>query len=254
MSDPRPPAGPADPQADPQPGPPAGMRLLTWNIRDLLGDPLAVHRVVRAARPDVVCLQEAPRRPGAAWRLRLLESGTGLRCVAGGRRSGGTAVFVAPGVDVVRAVAFRLPVSGWFTRTRGASLAALVVPGLGPVTVASVHLPLDAATRLDHARSVGRLLGGAFPAAPVVVAGDLNEAAGDPAWRVWEPIAVDPWPVAGPTFPARDPRVRLDALLVARGLRAERPEPDPWDPDDVRRASDHLPVLGVVTAAPDAVG
>src|SRR5512144_553009 len=98
------------------------MRLLSWNVRDLLGDPLAVHRVIRSAEPDVVCLQEAPRRPGAAVRLWLLGRGTGLRCVAGGRRSGGTAVFVAPHVRVDWARAFRLPVAGRFTRTRGAAV------------------------------------------------------------------------------------------------------------------------------------
>lgn len=228
------------------------VRLLSWNIRDLLGDPLAVHRVVRAAEPEVVCFQEAPRRPGASLRLGFLERGTGLRCVAGGRRSGGTAVFVAPGVGVRWARAFRLPVRGRFTRTRGASVAGLVVPGFGSLTVASVHLPLDAAERLDHACRVARVL--ARRGGTTVVAGDLNEPAGAPAWTCWYPAVSDPWPQAGPTYPAHAPAVRIDAVLVPPELPAYRPDPAPWGRDDVHRASDHLPVLAEIRPRPRRQG
>lgn len=225
------------------------MRLLSWNVRDLLGDPRALHRVIRAADPDVMCLQEAPRRPGAALRLWLLERGTGLRCVAGGRRSGGTAVFVAPHVQVDWARAFRLPVTGRFTRTRGAAVADLHAPGTGEITVASVHLPLDADERLDHARLVSRVL--QWRGRSVVVAGDLNEPAGAPAWTAWEPLAADPWAVGGPvaaTYPAHEPRLRIDAVLTSPRLRALMPEDVPWRPADVRRASDHVPLLAEITA------
>ena len=44
------------------PRPPSDvLRVLTWNVRDLLGDSSAVARVITAAAADVVCLQEAPR-------------------------------------------------------------------------------------------------------------------------------------------------------------------------------------------------
>jgi endonuclease/exonuclease/phosphatase family metal-dependent hydrolase len=229
------------------------MRLLSWNVRDLLGDPLALHRVVRAAEPDVVCLQEAPRRPGAALRLWFLERGTGLRCVAGGRRSGGTAVFVAPQVRVGWARAFRLPVTGRFTRTRGVAVADLHAPGVGEVTVASVHLPLRSAERLDHVRRVCEVL--RRRGRSVVVAGDLNEPAGAPAWAAWEPCAVDPWGSGGrgsgdggrPTYPADQPRLRIDAVLTSPGLRAHAPDDVPWRHADVARASDHLPLLAEIT-------
>ncbi|HEX2808957.1 MAG TPA: endonuclease/exonuclease/phosphatase family protein [Kineosporiaceae bacterium] len=220
------------------------MRLLTWNIRDLLGDPLAVHRVVRAAAPDVACFQEAPRRPGAALRLRLLERGTGLRFVAGGRRSGGTAIFVAPQVEVSWARAFRLQVPGRFARTRGASVAEVHGTEVGSLVVASVHLPLAAALRLQHAEQTGRVL--AWRGLPAVVAGDLNEPAGSAAWRAWEPLVADPWPIAGPTFPAAAPAVRIDAVLIGAGLRVTRYDDAGVRADDVRRASDHLPVLAVI--------
>jgi endonuclease/exonuclease/phosphatase family metal-dependent hydrolase len=232
------------------------VRLLSWNVRDLLGEPAALHRVVRAAEPDVLCLQEAPRRPGAALRLWFLEQGTGLRCVAGGRRSGGTAVFVAQHVRVDWARAFRLPVAGRFTRTRGATVVDLSAPGVGDVTVASVHLPLRADERLEHIRLTCRMLG--WRGRSVVVTGDLNEPAGAPAWQAWAPLAHDPWsegvphpPGSGrgdrPTFPAHDPRMRIDAVLVSPGLCAHAPDDVPWRHRDVRRASDHLPLLAEIT-------
>jgi endonuclease/exonuclease/phosphatase family metal-dependent hydrolase len=220
------------------------MRLLSWNLRDLLGDPLAVHRVVRAAAPDVACFQEAPRRPGAGLRLRLLERGTGLRCVAGGRRSGGTAIFVAPHVEVGWARAFRLPVPGRLTRTRGASVVEVHRTDAGSLVIASVHLPLAPELRLRHAEQAGRVL--AWRGLPAVVAGDLNEPAGSAAWRAWEPLVTDPWPVAGPSFPAGAPAVRIDAVLVGAGLRVTRYDDAGAQPLDVLRASDHLPVLAVI--------
>ena len=222
------------------------MRVLSWNLRDLLGDPLAVHRVVRAAGADVACLQEAPRRPGARLRLHLLERATGMRCVAGGRRAGGTAVLVAPAVRVGWACGFRLPVDGWWRRTRGASVVVVRTPGEPAVAVASVHLPLEPPLRPDHVARVRRVL--EHRGLPAVVAGDLNEPPGSPAWRAWEPLVADPWPDAPATYPASGPVHRLDAVLVGAGLRAQGVAEGWCDPDDVRLATDHRPVLAVVTA------
>ena len=53
------------------------MRLVSWNIRDLTGDVQAVQAVLRLVAPDVVCLQEAPRRPGSALRIAALARATG---------------------------------------------------------------------------------------------------------------------------------------------------------------------------------
>jgi endonuclease/exonuclease/phosphatase family metal-dependent hydrolase len=227
---------------------PASLRVMSWNVRDLLGDPLAVHRVVRAVAPDVVCFQEAPRRPGAALRLWLLGRGVGLRCVAGGRRSGGTAIFVGPRVVVDRAVAFRLPVSGPFTRTRGACVAEVAVPGCGPIVIASLHLPLQQALRIRHVQLVRGLVG--RRPLPAVVTGDFNEPAGSPAWRAWTSLAADPCPDAGPTFPASGPTARIDAVLTGPGVVVTGYHDGGCPPDDVRRASDHLPVVAEITQAP----
>jgi endonuclease/exonuclease/phosphatase family metal-dependent hydrolase len=230
------------------------VRLVSWNIRDLTGDPLAVRAVLRELAPDVVCLQEAPRRPGSAWRIGGLARATGLRHVAGGRGSGGTALLVAPRISVAMARALPLPVPHWHTRTRGTVVARVRVPDAGglDLAVACVHLPLHPQHRLAHAVAVRAELQARRPSpGAVVVAGDFNEPAGAPAGQAFAGLAGDPWPQAGPTFPARRPSGRIDAVLVGDALAVQE-----YGDGGVRRsmarlverASDHLPVLAVLTA------
>jgi endonuclease/exonuclease/phosphatase family metal-dependent hydrolase len=227
------------------------LRLVSWNVRDLLGDPDAVRRVVRALAPDVLCLQEAPRRLPGVVRNRMLARACGLRFVAGGRTSGGTALLVAPRIGVRRAVGARLPVRGVITRTRGLVVAELVgaLPG-GPLelTVACVHLPLEPDLRVRHAE----LAVAALDRRPGrhVLCGDLNELPGAPAWRLLEHAAGrDPAPDAGPTFPAGRPHSRVDAVFVGAGLAVTGYGDGGADPADVVRASDHMPVVVDLTPA-----
>jgi endonuclease/exonuclease/phosphatase family metal-dependent hydrolase len=228
------------------------VRVASWNVRDLLGDPLALRRVLRSLRADVVCLQEAPRRPGGGWRTSRLARDAGLRHVGGGRASGGTAVLLGPKVGVRSLVAARLPVQGVLTRTRGLVLAELAVvsgPARGvTLTVACLHLPLEPDLRLRHARLAGRAL--TRRPCPYVVCGDLNEAPGGPAWQELTAVAPDPAPDAGPTFPAGREDVRLDAVLVGAGLRVVRYGDGEVDHADVRAATDHLPVVADLEPVP----
>lgn len=224
----------------------SSLRLLSWNVRDLHGDRSAVQRVIRSAGADLVCLQEAPRWPGSRWRLAALARECGLLFVTGGREAAGAALLCSLRARVDDARSLRLPVRTGLRpvlppRPRGAVLARAWLPGGPPFALACVHLGLQQAQRLDHARRLHRLLAGT--GLPVVVAGDLNEPPGGPAWRLLGSLAADPWPAAGPTFPSGRPDRRIDAILVGDGVRACAP--DGWrpDPDDVRAASDHLPVL-----------
>ena len=221
--------------------------MVSWNIRDLLDDPLAVRRVLRALAADVVCLQEAPRRPGGGLRIRALAHATGLRHVGGGRTSGGTALLLSPRVVVRSLQAFRLPVRGLVTRTRGAVVASLVVRDGGRLVVACVHLPLTPQDRLDHARRVQRVLAATVAReagrTAVLVAGDFNEPAGEPAWRAFEPLVTDVVPSAAPTYPAAVPGGRIDALLLGPHCHVLTYGDGGADPDEVRQASDHRPVV-----------
>lgn len=237
------------------------LRVVSYNVRDLLDDRDAVAHVLRTLRCDVACLQEVPRRWFQRPAVDRLARETALRWASGGRTSGGTAVFVGRRVDLVHAQAFRLPVPGPLTRTRGAATATVAIDGAG-LTAVSVHLPLSAAQRVAHARTVRARLAAApaFPGGPtsLVVAGDLNEPPGGGAWSVLGAGLVDAAVLGGAavsTFTARSPRRRIDAVLVSPDVVVGAVDvPGSGDAgagalqldvslDDLRSASDHLPVV-----------
>jgi endonuclease/exonuclease/phosphatase family metal-dependent hydrolase len=229
------------------------VRLLTWNVRDLLGDPLAVQRVIASAAADVVCLQEAPRWCFSRWRLAALARGSGLLYITGGRAAAGCALLAAMRVEVLDSWARRLPVEGWFTRPRGWVLARVRLTGGETLLVACVHLGL---TEQERARHVALILDGLAAerrtGERVVLAGDLNETPGSPSWTALGQLVLDQAPQAGPTFPARAPSRRIDAVLAGPPSSPPRVDLVPngvWlpSPGDVVLASDHLPVLAEVS-------
>ncbi|GLY18615.1 metal-dependent hydrolase [Kineosporia sp. NBRC 101677] len=222
--------------------PSSRIRILSWNVRHLQGDPLAVHRVVRAADPDVFCLQEGPRLPGTQGQFQRLARACGMHHLAGGRTAGSNAVFVSGRIRAKDVAAFTFPLGHWRDNRRGAVLASVQLLEGGPaLRIASVHLPLDQAQRLGHVRSLSRQL--ADFGLPAVLAGDLNEAPGGESWKALEPLVADPAPKAPLTFSTVSPRRRIDAILTGRGI--EVLEYGVWTPDprDARLASDHLPVV-----------
>lgn len=236
----------------------ARLRLVTYNVHDLRDDADAVAHVMRSCEPDVVCLQEVPRRLNSPWRVGRLARETGLGWAAGGRGSGGTAVFTSRRLDLLSASVGRLPVRR-LARTRGYALVRVWLAGSAPVTVVSVHLPLVPRQRQAHVRLVLRRL--AALSSPWLVAGDLNEAPGGPAWAAFGPGLRDAAasPTAGrgappsglqfgaPTYPAKAPRSRIDAVLASPDVLVERlavaGAGEHLSAADLRAASDHLPLI-----------
>lgn len=232
------------------PGPGHRLRVLTWNLHGLRDDVAAVRRVLSAAGADVVCLQESPKLPGSRIRLAALARATGLLFVAGGRQTAGPALLVSPRLAVHDAYAFRLPRRHWRSLPRGAVLAQVSLPGSDRIALACVHLGLDPVERLQHAELVRDRLAAVAAGRPAVVAGDLNERPGQPAWTAWLPLVTDPAPEPGAaTFPAQGANVRIDAVLVDPRLRVQEYGVPALDPEDLRRASDHLPVHAVIELA-----
>ena len=232
------------------------LRVLSWNVWKMFGDPLAVHRVLRAAEPDLVCLQEAPVLPGSSRRLAALARAAGLRVVVGGRSAAGNAMLCSPRMEIDQAEAIRFqPLNRWIQR-RGAVLATVGLGGGPRFQVAGVHLGLDATERRMHvADLIARLTSGGpavagdravVPTGLPVVAGDLNELAGGASWQALSPLVTDPAPQGPPTFSVARPRRRIDVILTGAGI--ETLEYGQWQPDprDARLASDHLPVLSVI--------
>lgn len=219
------------------------LRVLSYNVRSLRDDPAAVARVVRSCRPDVVCLQEAPRL--LLWRTgrRRLARRCGLR-IAGGRRPGGLEILTAPGVVVERRT-HRLLRRHPRLHRRALS-TVLVRLGERRVAVAVSHLDLCARARLEHAEQILAFLGA--EAAPGVLAVDVNEEPGGAAWQLLAEHLVDAGalgPSGGePTFPARRPRSRIDTVFVDRSLPVVTGGvPAQPSREDLVAASDHLPVL-----------
>lgn len=222
---------------------------MSWNIRHLQGDPLAVHRVVRAADPDVFCLQEGPRLPGSQRQFQRLARACGMYHLAGGRPAGSNAIFVSGRMTARDVADITFPLGHWRDNRRGAVLATVQpLTGGRPLRIASVHLPLDQGQRLAHVRSLSRQLSDF--GLPPVLAGDLNEPPGGESWQALEPLVWDPAPGSVATYPVSAPRRRIDAVLTGRGVGLV--EYGVWEPDpgDLRLASDHRPVVVEVRTLP----
>ncbi len=227
----------------------AWLRIASYNTRDLLDDEAAAARVVRAIDPDVLCLQEVPRRLLAVSRVSSFASRCGMYWTADLRGSGGTTVFTSLRVDVEDVVRERLPVPAG-RRRRGFVAARVRLPGGAPVTVASVHLGLDPAERLRHTRRVLERLGGA---GELVVAGDLNEGTSGASWQALAVRLRLVSPTA-PTYPAAAPRHLLDVVFASPGVQVLAPRPLALDRADLLAASDHLPTWADITLDPAGPG
>lgn len=213
------------------------VRVVTWNVRSLRDSPSGVAAALRALEPDVALVQEAPRL--LLWRTanRRLARRAGLRLVTGGRPAAGNLLLVSARVEVREAVSVLLPRRSGLHR-RGLVHARLAVADL-ELQALGTHLDLDAEARFDSAR---RVRAHAVPGVPLVVGADVNEVAGEPAWELLSAGLLDAGRDLGPTFPARDPRRRIDALLVDPSLtvlHAQVPAPG--------GISDHRPVLADLT-------
>jgi endonuclease/exonuclease/phosphatase family metal-dependent hydrolase len=214
---------------------PAVLRIATYNVRDFLDDRAAAARVVRGIAPDVLCLQEVPRRLTTELRLPAFARECGLYWSGGRMGSGGTAVLTTLRTRLHAAYARRLPVR-FPDRYRGYAAVEVSLPGTAPLTVVSVHLSLREGERGVHAREIVRRLG---PSA--VVAGDLNEgreggAYGELAGRY------DDVSEGLPTFPADRPVRPLDVIFASSELDVVARGGPLGDPEDAAAASDHLPV------------
>lgn len=216
------------------------MRIMSWNVRSLRDDRSAVVRTVRQVGPDVLCLQEAPRFLRSRTQLAALARNAGLVFVCGGRASAGPALLVALRVDVEQVVEELLPRTPGLHR-RGLAAAEVRLGSLH-VAVGSVHLGLDAGERAEHAGRIRTRLAG-LGAESTVVAGDLNETVGGPAWTRMSEGLVDVVGQSGgarPTYPSIEPRVRIDAVFVSPDLTGTSVA---VSGPGLARATDHRPVV-----------
>jgi endonuclease/exonuclease/phosphatase family metal-dependent hydrolase len=220
------------------------VRVLSYNVRSLRDDKAAVARVIAACRPDVVCIQEAPRF--ARWRSKCaaLARTSGLVVVTGGRTAGAMLLLGALRTTVVATRDVRLSRKRGLHQ-RGLAVAVLDIGG-DRFTVASMHLDLEAGERRRHVAEIFSVLDG-FPD-PLILGGDVNERPDGPAWSALTDRLQDAFAVAGEgaghTYSARNPHKRIDGIFADRRLEVV------WcrvpDVPGREQATDHLPVLAEI--------
>jgi endonuclease/exonuclease/phosphatase family metal-dependent hydrolase len=219
------------------------VRLLSYNVRSLRDDKMAVAAVIRACEPDVVCIQEAPRF--FRWRTKCSELArkSGLFVVTGGRTAGAMLLLARIGVDVEAKHDVLLSKRPKLHQ-RGLAVGVLRVNG-ARVAVASMHLDLDAAERRKHVDEVFTHMDRLSAGAPIILAGDVNETPGEPAWQALTARLTDAY-VAAPsgeefTYSARNPNRRIDGIFMDPAITVLSCGVP--DVPGVEQASDHRPLL-----------
>lgn len=217
------------------------LRVLSYNVHGQRDDVDALAAAVRDAAPDVVVVQEAPRRFRWRHRCAALADRLGLVVAAGGLPSLGNLVLTSLRVRVHDTWYLRYPLTPG-RHLRGAVFAECAV-GDARFTVVGSHLSTDPAERPGQAVLLGRELAAARH--PVVVGADLNENSGGAAWRTVADGLTDAAVAGGgaerATFSCTDPRDRIDAIFVDPRISVLRYAV--LDTEQTRRASDHFPVL-----------
>ncbi|WP_030443424.1 endonuclease/exonuclease/phosphatase family protein [Actinoplanes subtropicus] len=213
---------------------------MSYNVHGLADDRAALVELVRELAPDVLVVQEAPRRFRWRHKCAALADDAGLVVAAGGLPALGNLVLVSLRVKVHETWCLRFPLTPG-RHLRGAAFVRGSVRG-GRFTVSGSHLATDPAERPAQAA----LWKDALEAieGPVIAAGDLNEGPGGGAWRTVEDGLVSS--AAGRfTYPATLPARLIDGLFVTPDITIEKYEV--VESDLARRASDHLPVVADLT-------
>lgn len=229
-------------------GDPVAVRVLSYNVRSLRDDGAAVAAVIRACRPDIACIQEAPRL--LRWRSRCadLARTADLMVVTGGRPAAGNLIACSLRARVLEATDVLLPKRRGLHQ-RGIALAVLEIAG-ARLAVAGSHLSLSAAEGVAQAGVVRDRLHD-LPAPHAVLCADVNDHPAGPTWAVLTRSLRDGHvtaPVGGTlTFPAASPDRRIDGIFVSPGVEVRGcgvPEDLPDLPATaLATGSDHRPVV-----------
>jgi endonuclease/exonuclease/phosphatase family metal-dependent hydrolase len=217
------------------------LRVLTYNVHSRKDDQDALAAVVKDVAPDVLIVQEGPRR--LRWRSKsaALARSFGMLVAAGGLPSLGNLVLTNLRVRVHEAWSIRLPHTPG-RHMRGAAFAECSV-GAARFVVAGSHLSKYADERPAQAAALRAEMSKID--LPVILGADLNESFLGDAWRLLSEGMNDAAIAAGgaerPTFSCANPRERIDALFV--DPRVEVLGYDVVDTPEAHRASDHFPVV-----------
>lgn len=230
--------------------PPETVRVMTFNIRHALGldGQVSLERVAEAiAQADIVFLCEVDR----FW----LRSGLRDQPAVLRELSGLSYAYFAPALDlpgpsrqygnlllsrfpIVRAETVPLPQP---RRAEARVMLEAEIDVEGQIwTVFGVHLGLDQHERLLQVQAIQARAQAAGPAR--ILLGDFNApvtaAELETLWAPGEPLWIDGLPGGPPTYPAWEPRSRIDHIFLSPALAIRELA---WGVETCQ-ASDHLPV------------
>ncbi|MBT2393776.1 endonuclease/exonuclease/phosphatase family protein [Streptomyces maoxianensis] len=229
----------------------AVIRVLSYNIRSMRDDEDALVRVIRACRPDLVFIQEAPRF--FRWRKHAarLAARSELVVLTGGATAAGPLLLCSLRATVERTEDVLLPLTPGQHR-RGFATAVVRIGG-ARIGLLSCHLSLQSDERYAQAGMLlDRLKAMDVPYA--IAAGDLNErpsgrSFGRLAGELQDGWAVAPWGGEHTSTPD-DPHQRIDAIFATPGVEVLGCGVPLTLPGitraDLRAATDHLPVLAAL--------
>jgi endonuclease/exonuclease/phosphatase family metal-dependent hydrolase len=216
------------------------LRVLSYNVHGQRDDVDALAEAVRNMEPDVVIVQEAPRRFRWRHKCAALADQLGLVVAAGGLPTLGNLLLTSLRVRVYRTWSQQYPLTPG-RHLRGAVFAECGI-GTSRFVLAGSHLSTDPAERPGQAALFKQEW--AALRLPVVVGMDLNENSGGGAWRTVADGLTDAAVVADAaerfTFSCVYPHNRIDALFVDPRIGVLGY--DVVDTAQTRRASDHFPI------------
>lgn len=217
------------------------LRVVAYNIHSSRDDLTALASVVKGLAPDILVVQEGPRR--FRWRTKAAALARSFDMVyaAGGLPSLGNVIMTNLRVRVRETREQRFPLKPG-RHMRGAAFARCDVNGVG-FTVVGTHLSTDPEERPSQAELVRQAV--AEIEGPVILGADLNDVPGTPTWDLVHQELIDVGERMGSgavfTFPCWAADKRIDTVAVSEeiGLEAYHVEVS----DLTRRASDHFPVV-----------
>lgn len=217
------------------------LRVLSYNVHNQKDDVDALASVVRSLEPDVVVVQEGPRRFRWRHKTAALADRFGMVVAAGGLPSLGNLILTTLRVDVHDTWCLRYPLTPG-RHMRGAAFASCGVRGARFVVTGS-HLATDPVERPAQAAAWRAAIAAAEH--PVIAAADLNDVPDGEAWRIAAEGLVDTAVAADRadrlTYSSGAPSRRIDAVFVDPGI--DILDYDVVDTPETRRASDHFPVM-----------
>lgn len=245
---------------------PASLRVLCYNIHygqgnDGVYDIARLAEVIKAAKPDLVALQEVDvgvERSGRVHELRRLAELTGMAARYGptqhyqGGLFGNAVLTRLPILDVaIHPLPYTEATKEKVTYPRAAIVVTMRGRDGKPFRFISTHFQHARfeEDRIAEASAINKLFAGKGDNVPTILAGDMNATPDSEPMRIlhkrWT-NAMDK--EVAPTAPSKAPRSRIDYILYRPASRFVARKVEVIDE---RMASDHLPVFAILELKSD---